>query len=486
MLTRSAVLKQYLAEDSESSSSSHFESAESDSERTKSEYDSHTSTRTLISKPAMEEATAALAAPLRKKLERIQNKIIRLKDRLSRQRDLENPASSDSDTLKDMQSQLELQQKDHDKLSEELYNVETNPTAITDDEARADEFEQNMLAAVRDLKYLMTQRKIHSNAQAVESAIRGLTAAYEASPDNDHTGAMTRLLLRTKDLEGELLLSLMEEEEELRGRANNIVERSYILQSRVAGIKATDVKPTIRGTSKSNVKLKHIDIPSFSGKTEDWLPFKRLFYKAVHQNEDLDDDTRMTYLVQAMADPRVKADFSERMDEDNAYKKILKELDEEHDKPRWMHRRYCESMKNLSTNPHTREGMKSLISQVTVILNGFIRLKAENCRHILTSMVEAVMDGQLRALWNQRTDKQKTTPPIEDLLQFIKDQADQLEDSSSSISNHNSHQEKKARHHQSQRFKGSTQCGEHFTSFLQQRKSTITSTTTTFKATLYQ
>ena len=456
MLTRSAVLKQYLAEDSESSSSSHFESAESDSGRTKSEYDSHTSTRTLISKPAMEEATAALAAPLRKKLERIQNKIIRLKDRLSRQRELENPASSDSDTLKDMQSQLELQQKEHDKLSEELYNVETNPTAITDDEARSDEFEQNMLAAVRDLKYLMSQRKIHSNAQAVESAIRGLTAAYEASPDNDHTGAMTRLLLRTEDLEGELLLSLMEEEEELRGRANNIVERSYILQSRVAGIKATDVKPTIRGTSKSNVKLKHIDIPSFRCKTEDWLPFKRLFYKAVHQNEDLDDDTRMTYLVQAMADPRVKADFSERMDEENAYKKILKELDEEHDKPRWMHRRYCVSMKNLSTNPHTREGMKNLISQVTIILNGFIRLKAENCRYILTSIVEAVMDAKLRALWNQRTDKQKTTPPIEDLLQFIKDQADQLEDSSSSISNHNSHQEKKAGHHQSQRFKGGT------------------------------
>ena len=55
-------------------------------------------------------------------------------------------------------------------------------------------------------------------------------------------------------------------------------------------------------------------------------------------------------------------------------------------------------MKTLSTNPHTREGMKNLISQVTVILNGFIRLKAENCRHILTSMVEAVMDAQLKSL----------------------------------------------------------------------------------------
>ena len=163
-------------------------------------------------------------------------------------------------------------------------------TAITNDETRADEFDQNMLAAVRDLKYLMSQRSIYSNTQAVESAIRGLTAAYDSSPANDHSGAMTRLLLKTKDLEGDLHLSLMAEEEELRGRANTVIERSYILQSRVAGVKVTDVKPVVKGTSKSNVKLKHIDIPSFSGKTEDWLPFKRLFFKAVHLNEDLDDE----------------------------------------------------------------------------------------------------------------------------------------------------------------------------------------------------
>ena len=182
---------------------------------------------------------------------------------------------------------------------------------------------------------------------------------------------------------------------------------------------------------------------------------KRLFFKAVHHNEDLDDDTRLTYLVQAMLDPRVKAELAERLDEVGAYQKILKELEEEHDKPRWMHRRYCESMKNLSTNPHTREGMKNLISQVNVILNGFIRLKGENCRHILTSMTEAVLDPQLRALWNQRTDTKRTTPPIEELLQFIKDQADQMEDESVAVTP-KQHQEKKVRSHQSQKYKGST------------------------------
>ena len=99
---------------------------------------------------------------------------------------------------------------------------------------------------------------------------------------------------------------------------------------------------------------------NISGKTEDWLPFKRLFFKAVHTNEDLDEDTKLTYLVQAMENPRIKAELAERLEEPGAYSKILAELESEHDKPRWMHRRYCESMKNLATNTHTREGMKNL------------------------------------------------------------------------------------------------------------------------------
>ena len=48
----------------------------------------------------------------------------------------------------------------------------------------------------------------------------------------------------------------------------------------------------------------------------------------------------------------------------------------------------------------------------------------------MTSITERVMDPELRALWNQRTDSKKTTPPIDELLQFIKDQADQMEEES--------------------------------------------------------
>ena len=459
MFTRRAALKQFLAEESEDSHSSTRGSVEADSEETYSESTQPISKKTIISNPSMEEADAALAAPLRKRLDRLQGKMTRCRDKLSRQRDQDIPASSDYELLQETQSMLESTHKEQEKLSTELYEVENNPTAIAKDEHRADEFEEIITAATRDCRYLLSQRSVYSNIQSLETNIRGLTAAYDMSPENDHTTIINRLLQTAKSLEHDLHFSLMSEEEELRGRGTALLEKAYALQGRVAGAKPSDVKPlTSASTSKSNVKLKHIEIPSFSGKTEDWLAFKRLFYKAVHLNESLYDDTRLTYLVQAMQDSRVKAEYAERLDETGAYQNILKELDEEHDKPRWMHHRYCEALKNLSTNRHTREGMKNLISQVTVILNGFIRLKGENCRYILTSMTEAVLDPQLRALWNQRTDTKKTTPPIEDLLQFIKDQSDQMEDDSMASTSKQQQQlqhERKVRGHQPSRYKGS-------------------------------
>ena len=382
----------------------------------------------ICCKDFMEETAAARAAPLRKRLERMLTKTCKNRDKLGRQRDEENPSTSDLETLRDTQSNLEQTRTDYETFSLELFGVETNPTATEDDEGKSDEFDRAMMMALRDCKYLISQRSISSNVSSLEAAIRGVTAAYEASPENDHTMATNSLSSKMKELEKDLHLSMMDEEAELRGRGNLILERAYATQGRIAGTKASDTKPSTSKSSRSHVKLRHIEIPSFSGKTEDWLAFKRLFFKAVHNNEDLDDDTRLTYLVQAMLDPRVKSELAERLDEPGAYRKIIAELEAEHDKPRWMHRRYCEQMTTLKRNPHTREGMKLLISQITVIINGLVRLKGEDYKTILTSITEGVMDPELRALWNQRTDSRKTTPPIEEFLQFINQQADQLED----------------------------------------------------------
>ena len=381
--------------------------------------------------PRMSDADEALAAPMRRKLDRLSRRTERQRNQLSYQKDKGAPATSDWSMLQESQEQLELDKAEYDRVYDDLCDIETNLTAINNDGKAADVFYLHIRSARLDCKLLMSENTIYSTTQALEMTIAGLNKAFDAAPDKIHATAIDVVVTRSKDLEEELLSSILPDDHELRLRANAVMEASYLVQARTSKEPVVDTKPTVMATSsRPGIKIKNMDIPEFSGKTEDWLPFWRLFNKAIHINKDLDDEMRLTYLIQGLKDPTSKATYSERMEEDGAYASILAELQEEHDKPRWMHRRYCESMKNLATNPHTREGIKDLIKQVTTILKGFIRLKAENCRQILTSMTEAVIDSQMRSLWNQRTDKRKDTPPIEDLLLFMKEQADQLEEES--------------------------------------------------------
>ena len=269
---------------------------------------------------------------------------------------------ADWSILKDDQDQLDLTRKEYDRIYDQLCEVKTNPTAMDQDGATADLFDQHTRLAKLICKRLMSITKVQCNTQALELAVGGLNNAYNAAPDKSHSVALEVVLTRSKDLEEELLVSPLGEDHPLRHRAAASLKEAYLIQAKTAREIISDVKP-FRDSPKANFKIPPLIVPAFSGKTEDWLPFWRQFNKAVHTKADLDDETRLSYLIQALKDPGMKATYSERMDDEGAYPAIVAELQAEYDKPRWMHRKYCESMKNLAPNPN-------------------IRLKGENCRQI--------------------------------------------------------------------------------------------------------
>ena len=178
----------------------------------------------------MTDADAALTGPLRKKLERIQTRTARIMKQLSDQKDKADLSSSDYSLLQETQEQLEIYRKDYDRASEALYDTETNPTAIDEDETKAGHFQQDMRAARMDYKQLMSAKKTHSNAQALEAAVGGLNAAFDAAPEKNYAVALEVVFVRAKDLEQELLTSTMPEHHELRQRATDILDKAYLIQ----------------------------------------------------------------------------------------------------------------------------------------------------------------------------------------------------------------------------------------------------------------
>ena len=350
-------------------------------------------------------------------------------------------------------TEVESLQESYDNKVEAMEGEETDERLIAQDEEAYDEFTETLLATKFTIELLISKRGVYKAMQTLEDQSEIINQAFVADPEATTTNSLKTISKLETALIEEVMASELLPTAPLKKQCDAVLKTAGFLKIKLEKKPPTEVKPVTSTTSKTGIKLKYLDVPDFSGKTEDWLSFWRLFKNAVHNNTDLEENIKLTYLIQALKDPTQKATYAERMEEEGAYQSILEELQNEYDKPRWMHRKYCESMKHLETNPHTRAGMKDLISKVTVILKGFVRLKAGNCRQILTSFTESVMDTQLRDLWNQRTDKLKTTPAVENVLLFIKEQADQLEEVAAPSAKLQ-HQSYKTRPHH--KYKGST------------------------------
>ena len=173
---------------------------------------------------------------------------------------------------------MELFNKEYNQVSEELFEAESNPTALTADEELADEFYTVIRLARMDCKQLMSAKITHGNTEMLEAAVRCLNTRFEAHPENDHSKAITDVDTLTKTLTKELLSSTMPEMNDLKQRAKDVLERAGLIQGRASGAKMVDVKPIHPHTSgRSGVKLRYHEVPEFSGKTEDWLTFLRMF-----------------------------------------------------------------------------------------------------------------------------------------------------------------------------------------------------------------
>ena len=365
---------------------------------------------------------------LRKGLKRVTTKLKKHYDRFVKTLGEDSPATIDFYALEAALKSVESLQKEYNQKSEEMEGEETDEALATEDEKADDVFEELLIATWFTIKLLLSKRAIHRAMIALGTVVESLEEAFMAEPAGDHSDALAAIKDKSAKLSTETETTSLKDEDPLMMQATAVVKKSFLIKAKVTKSTTPDVKhpiPAVLG--KSTFKVDPVTVPTFSGRTEDWLPFWRLFKKAIHDKADLDDDIRLTYLLKSMKDPVMRNSYSERVDDVGAYTAIVAELQAEFDRPRWMHRRYCESMRTLTTNPHTRAGMKEVVNKVTTILKGFIRLKGESCHEILTSITESVMDKELRCLWNQRTDKLKKTPPIEDLLSFIKDQADQMD-----------------------------------------------------------
>ena len=139
----------------------------------------------------------------------------------------------------------------------------------------------------------------------------------------------------------------------------------------------------------------------------------------------MSNSIKLVYLKQSILDPELKSSITDLGIGPKAYPEAIKLLHDRYNKPRLIHRQYCEELSSVASMPKSKGYIGRLASKGTHLMAGFQRLKMIGVSEVLTSTLEAAMPTELRHVWYTQTSKLSTTPPIENLVQFLREREDQ-------------------------------------------------------------
>ena len=260
------------------------------------------------------------------------------------------------------------------------------------------------------------------NLITLDKDISRIEKSQAENPHKDYSKAISPI---TKDMVTlKLLLTEYDiiSEDPIWDRCSELNARLVELQGHVV-TKESDVKPY----AKKPYKMAPLSIPTFDGKIENWTHFWEEYEQAIDTNKEWDNCTKLVYLKQAIQDAELKAVISDLGIEADVYPIAIKLLKSRFDKPRILHKQICEEIKSLTGDSYTRSTLASLAHKLQNVVRRLKRLKLLGVSELLTSMAELCMSKELLHEWNNATTKLHDPPPVDELITFIREKADQAE-----------------------------------------------------------
>ena len=259
------------------------------------------------------------------------------------------------------------------------------------------------------------------HAKVAKKDISRLEKNQAENPHKDYSTAVTSVEKEIEALKTSILNADLADEDELWETLELLKDRLVTLMSHEVVPKETKDFSKI----KPSHKVTPLVVPKFSGKVEDWRGFWDEFDHAINKRLDMEDITK---LEQSMQDPNLKSTLSDLRVSEEVYPAAIKLLEDRFNKPRILHRQYCEALTKIPTDKNTRVSLTEMADKVQRILTGFKRLETLEASQIVTSMAELAMSQELKHEWLKRTNKLKMPPPAERIIEFIRERADQAQE----------------------------------------------------------
>lgn len=147
-----------------------------------------------------------------------------------------------------------------------------------------------------------------------------------------------------------------------------------------------------------NVKLPEINLPTFSGKHTEWLPFFDVFQNLIHNNQSLDDCQKFHYLKSCLKGDAVRAVESLPISSSN-YQTAWSVLQKRYKNTRLIIQAHVQAILNSpEINKSTSESLEKLLGDITNNLEALkvINVPVESWDAILTTIIIGKLDYQTR------------------------------------------------------------------------------------------
>ena len=278
------------------------------------------------------------------------------------------------------------------------------------------------------LMKIITLEKAEKISNNLHKSIKRIEKLQMENPTKDYKGAVSTLNSQMSSFREALDGTILPEDHDLWIHYEEYEERIFSMLA--AEPAPPDAKDRGKAHDKGSYKVSALAIPKFDGRIQGWVPFWQEFDYAIHKKVDMVDAVKMVYLKQAVTDPGLNTTISDLGIEEGSYTAAIKLLHDRYDKPRVMHRLFCEGLRDMKSSNKT--SLTELADAAQHTLLGFTRLKKLGISEAITSLVESGMGVELKEQWLNFSSTFRETPPAEKVIEFLRMRADR--ENSNSIS----------------------------------------------------
>ena len=299
-------------------------------------------------------------------------------------------------------------------------------------------FESSLFRARELGEKLVAYKSVLTGISLFRSDLEALQSSLDEQPDLDNSTSLSGLQSLFENLRKQWTHAELCDEHPLKSEQEACKKSLTGMQRDVTTAKArADTSSSSTATSSGSSsggsshhshfnELPKIKVPSFTGDILGWSTFWSSFESTVDGRKDLSNSQKLNYFKQAIKDPSLQMLLNAPIETPDTYPDLVAEMKERFEKPREVHRAIIRQMTELTNPKFTRTSLRIWYDSIKCGISNLKASKYYDLDAFLSSYFYSALPTKLQTLWDQETRKEKGVPPILQLLDFVKGQAETL------------------------------------------------------------